>query len=72
LEKGVEALLVQETVVVVLPRRMNCQRLVAYVANAEQAPPSVNCVAFAKKLPDYMLPSALMLLEAILGCLTVR
>jgi len=25
----------------------------------------VNCVAFAKKLPDYMLPSALMLLEAI-------
>lgn len=58
---------VQETVVLAAEDELGNQRLVAYVvANANLAPTSSQLRSFLKeKLPDYMVPSAFMLLEAI-------
>lgn len=58
---------VQETVVLAAEDELGNQRLLAYVvANANLAPTSSELRSFLKeKLPDYMVPSAFMLLEAI-------
>ncbi|MEH2354881.1 amino acid adenylation domain-containing protein [Nostoc sp.] len=68
----IEALLeqhpqVRETVVVAREDIPNDCRLVAYLVNHENAPPSVNELRefLKEKLPEYMLPSAFVVLDAL-------
>ncbi|MFL9462640.1 amino acid adenylation domain-containing protein [Scytonema tolypothrichoides VB-61278_2] len=58
---------VQQTVVIATQEMVGAQRLVAYlVANEQSAPTIGELRAFLKqKLPEYMLPSAFMVLDAL-------
>ncbi len=58
---------VKEAVVVAREDRPGEERLVAYVVPHKQPPPSVAVVrrALAEKLPDYMIPSTFVILDAL-------
>ena len=58
---------VKEAVVVAMDNRASDKRLVAYVVPAGQPPPSASELRsfLEEKLPDYMIPSAFVMLDAL-------
>jgi amino acid adenylation domain-containing protein len=67
-EAALLALVAIKEALVIATDRLGEKRLVAYIVPAEKPPPSVGTLrrAMAEKLPDHMIPSTFVLLDAML------